>query len=166
MTEDNNQPEDNNTEPTEEKRKGFHPILVLSTIAVVLFVLWFCPWAIMRARVNQNEKSALAVLSDPGEKYRLLYMNQDKIASLLREGKFKGSLDELKMVARNYIRAKSITRQNNIAICLTPKYYGRTADTTFYLINNKVYSKDLGKQYALKDVPTPDKTWKAVAAIQ
>ncbi len=155
------------SEPEEtEKRKGFHPALVISTIVVVLFVLWFCPRAMMRARVAQNEEAALSVLTDSSEKFRLLNMKPEKIRQLLKEKKYKDNLTDLKLVGLNFIGAKRVTKQNNIAVCLTPKYYGRTADRTFYLINGKVYAKDLGAQHSVNDIPAPGKDWEAIAVVK
>lgn len=151
------------TEPESEKRSGFHPALVVSTIVVVLFVLWFCPRAIMRARITQNEAAALSVLSDQGQKYRLLNLTPDKVSRLLHNGKFKGDLDDLRLAGLNFNGAKSVTQQNNIAICLTPKYYGRTAEKTFLLIDGKVYAKNLAQQIPSHQIPTPDKSWEVVA---
>ena len=35
--------------PAPEGRRVFSPVLVLFTVAVVVFVLWFCPWALKKA---------------------------------------------------------------------------------------------------------------------
>lgn len=47
MNEAENNPTGTPTDATStEMRKGFSPVLVFLTVAVVLFVLWFCPKAI------------------------------------------------------------------------------------------------------------------------
>ena len=54
--------ESDNSAPHAEKRRGFHPALVIATIAVVLFVLWFCPYTLMNARIVQTEEEASDIL--------------------------------------------------------------------------------------------------------
>lgn len=44
--------------PAEESRRAFSPVLVFMTVAVVLFVLWFCPKAISWAW-NQGAPAAV-----------------------------------------------------------------------------------------------------------
>lgn len=50
------------TEAEPKKRRGFHPALVLATVAVVLGIIYTFPVLLMRVRAAPNEAQALAML--------------------------------------------------------------------------------------------------------
>lgn len=134
--------------PAEEesnKRKGFHPLLVLSTIVVVMFVLWFCPAALMKARIPQTEAAARSVLSS--EKYLLLGITRSEREHVLANTKFADDLKDVRVVSQNYIPLQTQRIAGGMRpVILVPRFYDRTARNSYCLLRNTVYIKDLGSK--------------------
>lgn len=144
------------TEGEGEKRKGFHPALVVATIAVVLFVLWFCPSALMHARIPANEAAAAVTLLTVPD---LLLLTPEQVA-MRKEVLVEGDLDNIKSVSRNY-EVKKVRHQNGGRIlALVPKYYGESARRVFCLYQGKVYSQDFGNNPTEEQIASPDASMK------
>ncbi len=138
----------NNTK-IKEKRKGFPPALVISTIAIVVFVLWFCPKALMNARIEQTEERAAKILLD-----------QNFITT--QEAKEVDGKIELIPVKKytDYTFFKTATLPS--IIYAIPKYYDKTAKATFCLNNGIVYKKDIKDISSRSKIPPVDSTWQSL----
>ncbi len=133
--------------PQQEKRQGFHPALVIATIVVVVFVLWFCPYALMNARISQTEANAAEILSN---------------------GDFAPQADSVN--AEGLIELKPLKTYTDYAffkinaatdvIYAVPRYYNRTARTTFCLKDGVIYKKNISDIHPGAVLPEIDKTWK------
>lgn len=148
-----------------EKRKGFHPALVAATVIVVVFVLWFCPWALMRARTAVNESAAITVLESG--KYLLMDMPPERLLEYLKTSRMSGDLNDLLVVRRNFHAARGVSDKSGAKlICFAPRYYGRTASRTFCLYKGRVFAKDLGGEVdPAKEPVRPDETWERIPAV-
>lgn len=160
--------------PTEpEKRRGFHPLLVLSTIVVVLFVLWFCPWALLRSRRAQNQENAVAVMQEISGKMVVM----DAVKSFADSAKVTDP--QLRMVIREYVLGAHIIKANgaNIPVAwLLPRHYGSSAVDTILRINSTIYTKDIGKngittsediRKVIADINKPDNSgWKKIESVK
>lgn len=147
------------TETESEKRKGFHPALVIATIVVVLFVLWFCPSALMRARIPANEAAAAVTLLTVPD---LVLLTPEQVA-MRKEVLVEGDLDNIKSVSRNYV-VKKIRHQNGgRIIALVPKYYGESAKRAFCFYQGKVYSQDFGANPTDEQIAAPETSMKLLS---
>lgn len=151
--------------PESEKRKGFHPALVAATVVVVVFVLWFCPWALMRARATTNETAAISVLESG--KYLLMDMPPERLLEYLKVSRMSGDLSDLQIVRRNFHAARGTSDKGGAKlICFAPRYYGRTATRTFCLYKGRVFAKDLGEEVdPTQKAVYPDETWERIPAV-
>lgn len=129
-----------------EKRRGFHPVLVISTIFVVVFVLWFCPYALMQARMIQTEERAAAILTTGH------FTAADKDNA---KGGFLQVIPEKKY--SDYIFYKSTTQP--AVIYAVPEYYGETAIFTLCLQNGSVFKKNIPGITPSDSLPPVDNTW-------
>lgn len=160
-----------------EKRKGFHPALVISTVAIVALVAWLCPMLLLNARINQNEERVQRVLSERSQLLALLVMPEDKrefmVAQLQTGIKFGGIkakkdhldkfVEDVSAISKEYdVSKKRPIGKNWLAVWLTPKFYGDTAVRTFCLYDNKVYAKDLGASNSAESMITPDTGWEEI----
>lgn len=129
---------------TPEKKKGFHPALVISTIIVVVFVLWYCPKALMNARISQTEeRAAEIVISNNFSDTE----TRDGYSTLIPQKKYT-----------DYMFVKSGDTPE--AVYAFPKYYAETAKLSFCLIEGKLYRKDIGQVEFGSLLPVIDDTWK------
>lgn len=129
-----------------EVRKGFHPVLVISTVVVVVFVLWFCPYYLMRARTQQTEARAAEIL-------------QKNSFTESHDTKEINGVLELTPVKKysDYLFYK--TTNSPILVYAIPKYYGETAKLTFCLKDGEIYKKDIDIKPAGLKLPKLDNTW-------
>ncbi len=132
--------------PKQEKRQGFHPALVIATIVVVVFVLWFCPYALMKARISQTEANAAEILSK-GD-----FTPEAESAAT-------GGIIELKpqQTYTDYAFFKKDTSAD--LVYAVPRYYNRTARMTFCLKNGIIYKKNITDIQPGAALPEVDTTW-------
>ena len=142
-------PENKENTGANEKRKGFHPALVISTIAIVVFVLWFCPKALMNARMEQTEDRAAKILLD--HEFITTQDTQD----------INGRIELIPVKEYTDYRFFQTTAFPAVIYAI-PKYYNETAKATFSLSNGTIYKKDINNIYSLSELPQVDSTWQSL----
>ncbi len=129
-----------------EKRRGFNPTLVIATVIVVVFVLWFCPRALMHARIDQTEKRAEKIIRDHAFQLSTSPKTQDDRIQLLPQKKYT-----------DYTFFQSTNSADTIYAI--PQYYGKTALDTLCLQDGKIYRKDISGITTASPLPPVDNTW-------
>ena len=144
-TTESRQPQSDSSAP-KEKRKGFHPVLVIATIAVVLFVLWFCPYTLMNARIVQTEEKAVAILER---------------GKLHPTKNISPAADRIRLIPdAAYTDYAFFALPGNPEITYAiPEYYGKTAISTFCRKEGRIYRKDIDDITPLAPLPLLDDSW-------
>lgn len=146
------------TEAEPEKRKGFHPALVLATIAVVLFVLWFCPAALMKARIPANEAAAAVCLLETPQ---LLLAAHPEGTGANWDAAKEPTNRNLRIVDKQFqIKKLRNAATSELMLCLTPKYHGISANRSFCLFRGLLYTADLGAFPGDDQLSAPEITMK------
>lgn len=142
------------------KRKGFHPTLVAATVVTVIFVLWFCPWALMRARIAANEAAAESVMR--GGKFLLLDIPAARLRERIALSRNREDMHDLRLVMASYsgLRLDDPSTGRGLFL-LRPLYYGRTARLSYCNYAGQMYCKDLGAEPDIAAPVVPDDTWTA-----
>lgn len=138
------------------KRRGFHPALVAATIFTVIFVLWFCPWALMRARIVANEAAAESVMRSD----KFLLLETPSLRERIAASRNRDDLHDLRLVMASYSGLRrDDPRTGRKLFLLRPLHYGRTARLSYCYFAGSVYSKDLGAATGSDAPLVPDDTW-------
>ena len=139
----------NQEKKNKEPRKGFHPALIIATIAVIIFVLWFCPYALMNARIAQTEARAVQIMQNHE------FTGQD--TSSTKNPDFQKLQTRKKYTDYSFF----VSISNPETYYAIPEYYGRTGVNTYCYKDNRLFKKDI-KDITITEFnfPLPDDTWK------
>ncbi len=142
-----------------EKRRGFHPLLVVATIAVVLIVLWFCPTALIHARIPANEAAAaVCLLENPGPLLAL-----PEVSGANWDSATLPADANVRIVLHHFtVKKLRNAATGELMLCLIPKYHDKTANRSFCLFRGLLYTADLGAHPGDDQLAAPELTMKRI----